>query len=62
MKIGEFDITNWTYRGEEMVSALQIARRAFSFPVIWVGKGIIFLGVAFGWGRDEALYVWRDLP
>lgn len=61
MKIGQFDLSAWTYRGTRMDPAASIARRAAAMPIVWVGKAIVFAGAWLGWGIDEAKDAWERL-
>jgi hypothetical protein len=62
MKLGKFDVAAWTWRGQELVGPFSMARRFAAFPFLFAGKGIVFLSVLCGWGRQEAQDAWKQLP
>ena len=38
-----------------------IARRVFFVPLVFVGKVLLFVAVAGGWGLDDAIRDWKAI-
>lgn len=54
MKIGQFDIKAWTYRGTKLALAHVILWRLFVFPFVCVTGWAMICFVALGWGLERA--------
>lgn len=61
MKLGQFDLKAWTYKGVPMAPVRTIARRAVAWPLFHFLRCVLFLVVWLGWGFDEALASWELL-
>jgi hypothetical protein len=55
-------LTNWSVDGNKLVHPLQIFRRVLVWPFIKILGYLIVILAFLGWGKDEAIAIWEDLP
>lgn len=59
MKIGQLDLSAWTFRGTPLVPLATIARRAVAAPLLVAGLALAGAAVYLGWGREQVEDLWE---
>lgn len=55
-------LRTWTYRGRAIAPVRQMFRRFLGFPVVVAARAMYWVGVAIGWGVEEANDAWDRMP